>query len=198
MALVTMAALVAGARSGRVISFPTDTVPALGVIASQSSAIFALKERPEDKPLILMAASLEELFAFVDTEHPALSNWQHLASTKLPGALTLVLPANQRGQRLNPGSQTLGIRIPNCGSAIALLQQTGALLTTSANKSGEPPLGELGKIAEKFPGVLVMHDRDLEAIAGSGQASTVIKWTESGWQVLRQGQVSVANLRDDM
>jgi L-threonylcarbamoyladenylate synthase len=198
MALVTMAALVAGARSGRVISFPTDTVPALGVIASQSSAIFALKERPEHKPLILMAASLEELFAFIDTEHPALSNWQQLASAKLPGALTLVLPANKRGQQLNPGAQTLGIRMPNNGSAIALLQQTGALLTTSANKSGAPPLRELGKIAENFSDVLVLHDRDLVAIAGSGEPSTVIKWTEDGWQVLRQGQVSVANLRDDM
>jgi L-threonylcarbamoyladenylate synthase len=197
MTLVTMAALVAGARSGRVISFPTDTVPALGVIASQASNIYALKERPTDKPLILMAASLEELFAFIDTDHPALSNWQNLASAKLPGALTLVLPANKRGQQLNSGAQTLGIRMPNNGSAIALLQQTGTLLTTSANKSGEPPLRELREIAADFPDVLIMHDRDLVAIAGSGKPSTVIKWTESGWQVLRQGQVSVANLRDD-
>lgn len=195
--MVTMAALVAGARSGRVISFPTDTVPALGVIASRSSAIFTLKGRPEDKPLILMAATLEELFAFIDTEHPALANWLDLAGAKLPGALTLVLPVNKRGQQLNPGAQTLGIRMPNNGVAIAILQQTGALLTTSANKSGEPPLGELGEIAKEFPDVLVMHDRDLEAIAGSGEPSTVIKWAESGWQVLRQGQVSVANLRDD-
>lgn len=196
--MVTMAALVAGARSGRVISFPTDTAIALGVIASQASNIYALKERPRDKPLILMAASLDELFAFVDTEHPALSNWLDIASTMLPGALTLVLPANQSGKQLNPEAQTLGIRIPNCGTAIAILQQTGALLTTSANKSGEPPLGELGEIAAVFPTVLVMHDRDLEAIAVGAQPSTVIKWTDSGWQVLRQGQVSVTNLRDDM
>lgn len=196
--MVTIAALVAGTRSGRVISFPTDTVPALGVIASQASAIFALKGRPENKPLILMAATLEELFAFIDTEHPEIANWWRIASSKLPGALTLVLPANKLGQGLNAGAQTLGIRMPRNATAIALLQQTGALLTTSANKSGEPPLDELGKIAMEFPDVLVMCDRDLEAIAGSGQPSTVITWTESGWQVLRQGQVSVADLRDDM
>jgi L-threonylcarbamoyladenylate synthase len=194
MALVTMAALVAGARSGRVISFPTDTVPAIAAIAARADAIFALKERPQDKPLILMAARLAELLDFVDINHPALEIWQQLACAKLPGALTLVLPANERGQQLNPGASTLGIRIPKCDEAIAILQQTGPLLTTSANKSSEPPLRELGKIAARFPHILVMSDRDPNAITGSGLPSTVVKWTDDAWQVLRQGQVRIDNL----
>jgi L-threonylcarbamoyladenylate synthase len=194
MALVTMAALVAGARSGRVISFPTDTVPAIAASAARADAIFALKERPQDKPLILMAARLAELLDFVDTNHPALEIWQRLACAKLPGALTLVLPANERGRQLNHGAMTLGIRIPKCDRAIAVLQQTGSLLTTSANRSGELPLRELGKIDAQFPHVLVMRDRDPNAITGSGLPSTVVKWTDDGWQVLRQGQIRIDNL----
>jgi L-threonylcarbamoyladenylate synthase len=191
MSLVTMSALVAGARSGRIISFPTDTVPAIAAIADRADAIFALKERPPDKPLILMAARLAELLDFIDTDRPALRIWQRLACAKLPGALTLVLPANERGRRLNLGASALGIRIPKCDEAIAVLQQTGALLTTSANKSGEPPLRELGKIDACFPHVLVWRDRDPNAITGSGLPSTVVKWTDDGWQVLRQGQVRI-------
>jgi L-threonylcarbamoyladenylate synthase len=198
MTMVTMAALVAGARSGRAISFPTDTVPALAAIASQAAAIFALKDRSLDKPLILMAARLDELLDFIDTKHPALPIWRHLACAKLPGALTLILPANERGKQLNPGATTLGIRIPNCAEAIAILQQTGPLLTTSANKSGEPPLRELGKIAACFPQVLAIADRSKSAIVGSGLPSTVIQWTDDGWQVLRQGQVNVDDLRNDL
>ena len=44
MALVSLAALVAGARSGKLVSFPTDTVPALAVRPDRSADIFTLKQ----------------------------------------------------------------------------------------------------------------------------------------------------------
>ncbi len=191
MSLVTMAALVAGARSGKVISFPTDTVPALAVIAARSLEIFKIKQRSPTKPLILMGAKLEDLWDFVETNHQAFTIWQELAQTHLPGALTLVLPANEFGKSLNPGFETIGIRIPAHKSAIALLQQTSPLLTTSANLSGELPLLDMKEISARFPQVLTLDQTNSAEFIVSGSASTVLAWTDQGWEIKRQGQFKI-------
>jgi len=193
MTLVSMASVIAGVRSGKVVSFPTDTVPALAVMAAQSAEIFKIKQRSPDKPLILMGARLEDLWPFVQIHDPAFRIWQALATRKLPGALTLVLPANDLGQALNPGFTTIGIRIPAHHAAIALLQQTSPLLTTSANRSGEPPLLNMQEISAQFPEVLVLDQINSQRAAvidtPSGSPSTVLAWTEQGWEIKRQGQV---------
>lgn len=190
MPLVNLASLVAGARSGAVISFATDTVPALAVIPSDHHKIYSLKQRPAQKPLILMASDLDELFKYIDTSHPDYAVWRATAERHLPGALTLVLPVSERGKNLNPNFDKLGIRIPRHQGAIAVLQQTGPLLTTSANLSGAAPLTEMGAIAEAFPEVLVW---DYGAEQGSQQASTVAEW-QGKWVILRQGAVVLEEL----
>ena len=190
MSLVSLGALVAGARSGRLVSFPTDTVPALAVRPDRSGDIFMLKERSPDKPLILMAASWQEFLPFIDIENPALATWQETASKYFAGAVTLVLPASDRGCQLNQGFTTLGVRIPDSKTAIAILQQTGALLTTSANKSSQPPLRKMIEINAHFPNVLTLGDGiNITELSGSGLPSTVVEWTDDKWLVRRQGTV---------
>ncbi|MGK7958032.1 MAG: Sua5/YciO/YrdC/YwlC family protein, partial [Crocosphaera sp.] len=51
---VSQQQLITGAKQGKVVSFPTDTVPALAALPDSASLIFATKKRPPDKPLILM------------------------------------------------------------------------------------------------------------------------------------------------
>ena len=190
MSLVSLGALVAGARSGRLVSFPTDTVPALAVRPDRSGDIFMLKERSPDKPLILMAASWQEFLPFIDVENPALATWQETASKYFAGAVTLVLPASDRGCNLNQGFTTLGVRIPDSKTAIAILQQTGALLTTSANKSNQPPLRKMIEIDAHFPNVKTLGDGiNITELSGSGLPSTVVEWTADKWLVRRQGAV---------
>ncbi len=190
MSLVSLAALIAGARSGQLVSFPTDTVPALAIRPDRSADIFTLKERSPDKPLILMASSWQEFVPFIDIGHPALEIWQQSAEKYFPGAVTLVLPARDRGAKLNQGFTTLGIRIPDSKVAIAILQQTGALLTTSANKSNQPPLRKMRDISNAFPRVLTLGDGiDIDEPLGSGLPSTVVEWTAENWLVRRQGAI---------
>ncbi len=191
MALVSLVALVAIARSGKLVSFPTDTVPALAVRPDRSADIFTLKQRSPDKPLILMAASWQEFLPFLDTDHPDLETWQQTAAKYFAGAVTLVLPASDRGCQLNLGFKTLGVRIPDSKIAITILQQTGAMLTTSANKSNEPPLRKMLEINDAFPSVMTLGDAiDINERSGSGLPSTVVEWTKTGWVVRRQGAVS--------
>ncbi|MEA5479391.1 L-threonylcarbamoyladenylate synthase [Pseudanabaena galeata UHCC 0370] len=191
MALVSLAALVAGARSGKLVSFPTDTVPALAVRPDRSADIFTLKQRSPDKPLILMAASWQEFLPFLNTSHPALETWEQVAQKYFAGAVTLVLPASDRGCKLNQGFKTLGVRIPDSKVAIAILQQTGAMLTTSANKSNQPPYRRMREIHEAFPSVITLGEGiDITEQLGIGLPSTVVEWTVEGWLVRRQGAVN--------
>jgi L-threonylcarbamoyladenylate synthase len=191
VALVSLISLVASVRSGKLVSFPTDTVPALAVRPDRSADIFTLKQRSPDKPLILMAASWEEFLPFLDIAHPDLATWQQIAQKYFAGAVTLVLPASDRGCLLNQGFTTLGVRIPDSKIAIAILQQTGAMLTTSANKSNEPPLRKMIEINDAFPSVMTLGEAiDINERSGSGLPSTVVEWTKTGWVVRRQGAVS--------
>ena len=47
-----MTDLIAGAIAGKVVSFPTDTVPALAVKPEFAQLLFQIKNRPPTKPLI--------------------------------------------------------------------------------------------------------------------------------------------------
>ncbi len=188
------------AHSPCLVSFPTDTVPALATRPEHSELIYAAKQRAESKPLILMGSSLADLLPYVSAETEAQAAWMALADKHWPGQLTLVLPTNHYPfQVLQEGTQsqnTLGIRVPNHPVALELLAQTGPLATTSANLSGQPPLTTLADIARTFPLALTLsaeafEEADQRANTASGTPSTVVKWTKQGWHVLRQGAVNI-------
>lgn len=193
MTQVSISTLIAGARSGQLVSFPTDTVPALAVRPDLAELVFAAKQRSQEKPLILMGASPSSLWPFVSGTAAEMQVWQQVAQKYWPGALTLVLPASDRvPPAMNPADPaTIGIRVPNSSIAIEILSQTDPLATTSANRSGEPPLQTMAEIDARFPDVLTLQSTQLEAVkpANTGIPSTVAKWTGTGWEILRQGSI---------
>jgi len=189
---VSIPELIIGAKSGQLVSFPTDTVPALASLPDRADLIFTAKGRSLDKPLILMGATLEDLLPFVAGTEAEIAVWQSVAEQYFPGALTLVLPASDRlPHSMNPLNPTsIGIRVPNHPLARKILAATTPLATTSANRSGEPALTNLEEINTKFPEVLVPNSSELvSSPQGAGIPSTVAKWTGAGWQILRQGEV---------
>ena len=191
MPQVSIDRAIAAAQTGHLISFPTDTVPALATLPQHAQLIFDAKQRSQDKPLILMLGKVEDLWQFTDGTDRELAVWQAVADRYLPGALTLVLPASDRLPAvMNPRrDRTIGLRVPDCEIARSILLQTGAMATTSANLSGEPPLLTMAAITELFPQVFTL---DFESnLPTQGQPSTVIKWDRSDWQLLRQGALTV-------
>ncbi len=189
----TLQELVEGVLAGNLISFPTDTVPALAAIPSKAPLIFAAKQRSQDKPLILMAAEATDLWPFVAGSAEELLIWQQMAATYWPGALTMVLPASDRvPKEINVASpNTVGLRVPNHATARAILTRTGALATTSANKSGQPPLQTMPEIATEFPKVLTLLSTINTGPLATAVPSTVIKWIGNNWQILRLGAVKL-------
>ncbi len=194
MTQVSLSELIAGARAGQVVSFPTDTVPALAVQPEGSELIFRAKNRRLDKPLILMGANLESLWPFCEGTEAEREIWVQVARKYWPGMVTLVLPASGRVPRqMNPlDPTTIGLRIPDCAIAQSILVQTGPLATTSANLSGQPPLETLGEIDAQFPQVLTLDEREIPApLIPSGIPSTVVQWRGHTWKILRQGAVTL-------
>jgi L-threonylcarbamoyladenylate synthase len=195
MTKVAQKDLIAGAIANRVVSFPTDTVPALAVKPESAEAIFELKQRPAGKPLILMGASLDDLLPYIVGTPAELTIWQQTIEQYLPGAITFVLPASSLlPSAIDPlNTQTVGIRISANLIACQILQQTGVLATTSANLSGQAPLMTMTEIDLAFPTVLVLEDCqiDYSLKTGSGMPSTVAKWTGKGWHILRQGNIKL-------
>ncbi len=197
MSQVSIDRLILSAKAGNLISFPTDTLPALAALPAQAGLIFEAKQRSQDKPLILMVSEVEDLWQFTQGSDGELATWKAVADRYLPGALTLVLPASDLIPAvMNPlKNQTIGLRVPACDIARSILGQTGALATTSANLSGQPPLLTMAEISNNFPQVFAL-DRGLNLnISTIGQPSTVIEWSNHTWKILRQGAVKFVDFR---
>jgi L-threonylcarbamoyladenylate synthase len=194
MTQVSIFDLITKARAGKLVSFPTDTVPALAAIPKQAGLIFEAKQRSQDKPLILMAKSADQLWDYVTGSAAEFEIWQSVAEKYWAGALTLVLPASPLVPPLmNPNDPTtIGMRVPNSAIALQILAQTGPLATTSANLSGQPALQTMAEIEAQFPDVLTLATTEfLKEMPGMGVPSTVAKWTGINWQILRQGAVEL-------
>jgi L-threonylcarbamoyladenylate synthase len=186
---VSIDRLIIAAQAGNLVSFPTDTLPALAALPAHADLIFAAKQRSQTKPLILMMGEIVDLWQFTNGNEREIEIWRSVVDRYLPGALTLVLPASDLIPAvMNPlKNQTIGLRVPDCDLARSILRQTGALATTSANLSGEPALLTMAQISNKFPQVFAL-DRD-PSIPTIGQPSTVIEWKNNTWKILRQGAV---------
>jgi L-threonylcarbamoyladenylate synthase len=202
MPQVSLDDLIIAALAGNLVSFPTDTVPALATLPDCAELIFQTKQRSQDKPLILMVGEVADLWQFTQGTDREIEIWQAVAERYLPGALTLVLPATDLVPIvMNPlRHNTIGLRVPAHDLARSILKRTGALVTTSANLSGQPPLLTMAAISDNFPQVFTLDVEPNMLVGGAeappnrGQPSTVIKWADHGWHLLRQGAINFVDV----
>jgi L-threonylcarbamoyladenylate synthase len=192
--LLDQTALAQHLREGGAALFPTDTVPALAASPAQAPSLWRLKLRPMDKPLILMGADLEQLQQLLAI--PWRRSWLEMAEHSWPGAVTLVLPIEGPiTQWLHPGGHSLGMRVPACAAAQALLRLSGPLATTSINRSGQPAALDALAAASTFPDLPLLAPIPWPACRG--QASRVLGWraasgsTTEAWRELRPGPEGV-------
>ncbi len=127
---------------GGLIAYPTEAVYGLGCLPGERAAVERLldaKVRSWEKGLTLIAAHLEQLEPLIvlpEGSHAeaVLDSW--------PGPVTWVLNA-RRGVPawLSGGRGTLAVRVTGHPLARALCERTSSpLISTSANRSGRPPL----------------------------------------------------------
>lgn len=167
---------------------PTDTVygiAALPSIPGAVAAVFAVKGRPEEKPLPVLGATVEQLGSIVVFDAAA----RRVAARYWPGPLTLVLPrapgfVHELGGRAGDETSTIAVRIPDCSTALQLLHRSGPLAVTSANRSGEPPATTVEEAKSALDGIDVFVD----AGRCAGVPSTVISLGPKR-SVLRRGGI---------
>jgi L-threonylcarbamoyladenylate synthase len=124
--------------SGGLVAFPTESFYGLGADALDPRAlarVFAVKGRPESKPLLVLVDSVAMVEGLV-SEVPA--GARELMARHWPGALTLVLKAAAHVPRkLTAGTGTVGVRMPGHPVALALVRAARLAVTApSANPSG--------------------------------------------------------------
>ncbi len=128
----------AALRAGRLVAFPTETVYGLGADASAPDAVrrlFAVKGRPPDHPVIVHLGCADQL---VDWAREVPDAAVTLAEACWPGPLTLVLARTARvPDAVTGGLDTVGLRVPDQGVALALLREFGGgVAAPSANRFG--------------------------------------------------------------
>jgi L-threonylcarbamoyladenylate synthase len=191
-ALARAAALL---RDGRLVAVPTETVYGLAARADRAEAVAAIyraKGRPDFNPLIVHVPDLAaaERLAVLDERARA------LAAAFWPGPLTMVLPL-RAGAEIAPavtaGLPTLALRCPAHPAIRAVLAACGLpLAAPSANRSGaiSPTTAEhvAASLGERV-------DLILDAGAtGHGIESTIVALRADGWEVLRPGPVTAAQI----
>jgi L-threonylcarbamoyladenylate synthase len=171
-------------QQGGVIAYPTEAVWGLACNPFDEHAVqrlLAIKQRPVEKGLILIAADLDQLRPCLDLAAlPAERLGEVLASW--PGPYTWVMPASQRAPAWITGTHTsLAVRVSAHPTVVALCRAfRGALVSTSANLSGQPaPLrrGELN------PALLARLDGVTEGETGGLPRATPIRDARSGQQL---------------
>ena len=181
-------------REGGLVAFPTETVYGLGADAFNEQAvlsIFEAKGRPQDNPLIVHFAEIEDVKRAVKyIPDVAYALWEKFS----PGPLTIVLPKSDELPLVTTaGIQTVGIRIPNHPIALELIKKSGTgIAAPSANTSGRvsPTLAShvLEDMDGKIPLILDGGQTDV------GIESTVLDLTKETPVVLRPGGVTIEML----
>lgn len=180
--------------SWRVAVTPTDTVYGIVCKVNDPEAyekIYEIKERDQEKPLILFVDSIA-------TAKKYFENWndtiEDLAQKHWPGSLTIISKRSEQLPRhVNPGFKTIGIRIPQSKSVSKLLKQVPekALLSTSANISGERPVIDYDTAVMKFTDQagLILAPEANEMF--SNIPSTIVSVEGSEVKILRQGATQI-------
>lgn len=172
-------------NNGSIGVLPTDTVYGIVARAEDSVAVtkmYALKKR-DQKPGTLIAANTDQLnqLGVVADEIDKVAQWW-------PNPLSAVLTINGRDY-LHQGVGTLAMRVVADEKIRRLLEQTGPLITSSANQPGEPPATNIDE-AYRYFGDTVDFYVDGGTITDA-LPSTIVRPTAEGIEILRQGSISL-------
>lgn len=167
-------------KSGGVVAFPTETVYGIGASLTCADAIkqiFKIKNRPKDKPLQILVATMIQAKKLGRFNQKALE----LVKKGWPGPLTVVLYKTRRvPQLVTGGLPKVGIRMPDHKTTLELIRKCGPIVASSANKSGEKPALTAKEVKEKVPEVNYV----LPGRVRTGKPSKVIDITK-GFKILR-------------
>jgi L-threonylcarbamoyladenylate synthase len=180
-------------QRGELVVLPTDTVYGIGADAFDPAAVRALllakgRGREMPPPVLVSAATTLDALA---TRVPGYA--RALVEAFWPGPLTLVCHQQTSLQwDLGDTRGTVAVRMPDHEVAREVLERTGPLAVSSANKTGMPAATDADQ-AEQMLGDDVAVILDAGEAPG-GEASTIVDCTGTQGRVLRLGALSLEQL----
>lgn len=160
---------------GGVIAYPTEAVWGLGCDPWDEDTverILELKQRPMDKGMILVAASVQQVRFLLDPLSPEM---QREAEQHWPGPVTCLLPDvhEQVPEWVRGRHSTIAVRVSDHPVVRALCEKAGRpLVSTSCNPAGRQPARYSWQVRRYFGDQL---DRIVPgALGGNRQPSRII------------------------
>ncbi|CAH0524242.1 L-threonylcarbamoyladenylate synthase [Vibrio hippocampi] len=140
--------------SGEVIAYPTEGVFGVGCDPDNIDAIqklLAVKERPVEKGLILIADSYQQLRPYIDESQLTHQQLEQVQQT-WPGPFTWIMPASDKvSPWLSGAFDTIAVRVTDHPLVRELCLEFGKPVTsTSANLSGMPSCMNTQQVTEQL------------------------------------------------
>lgn len=183
-------------ETGGLVVLPTDTVYGLVCDPGNSTAVegvYLVKRRSRNLPLALLLRDMGQAGSYAgELSDSAVRAMQEF----WPGALTVVLRASKdTSPKVRAGKGTIGLRLPAHVVPRLVADELGtALASTSANLSAQPSPITAEQARAHLDGLV--HLIVDGGPAPTGQESTVVDFSRTPPQVLREGAVSIARLRE--
>ena len=173
-------------KSGGIILYPTDTIWGIGCDATDDEAvmrIFELKNRDQNKPLIILVESEKRLQDLVEV--PAVA-WDIMDLSEKP--ITIVYDAPKGiSKNLLAEDGSIGIRLVKdefCKRLISKLNKP--IVSTSANFSGEKSPKSFADISQKLINEVDAVAEDQNRVS-KWEASSIIRvWSDGRIKVIRE------------
>ncbi|MGL5856935.1 MAG: L-threonylcarbamoyladenylate synthase [Angustibacter sp.] len=181
-------------QRGDVVVLPTDTVYGIGADAFAPAAVAAVLEakgRGRSMPPPVLVPSPKTIAGLTYGLTPAV---RELIVAFWPGPLTLVCHAQPTlAWDLGDTGGTVALRMPLHRVALALLELTGPMAVTSANRTGQPPATTVDEaVAQLGDAVSVYLDG---GPSSSSTASTIVDVTGPVPVLVRAGPIGLDRLR---
>ncbi len=176
-------------KNGGIIAYPTESFYALGVLATDETAVkrlYELKKRPAEKAMPIIVGDMETLKSTV-RDIPLQA--EDLMKSFWPGPLTIIFKTQSNlPVLLTAGKNKVAVRIPGNRVALDLARAAKLPITaTSANPSSRPPAKKSDEVINYFG-----DNIDLVIDAGEapgGKPSTIIDVATTPPKILREGSV---------
>jgi len=152
MGKVSVTQAVTQLTQGGLIAYPTEAVFGIGCDPFNEQAvqaILAIKQRPVEKGVILVAANIEQVQDLVRLHNEP---WTEQVLASWPGPYTWVLPVKtQLPMWVTGGRDTLAIRVSAHPLVQALCQAfAGPIVSTSANPTSLEPARSCQEVYQYF------------------------------------------------
>ena len=180
---------IAALKRGELAVLPTDTVYGVAADAFSPAAVeklLAAKGRGRDMPVPVLVGAKTGLDGLADH---VTDDMRALVEAFWPGALTIIVPAAASlAWDLGETRGTVAVRMPHHPVTLEVLETTGPLAVSSANRTGEPP-PVTAEEARLMLGESVEVYLEAGPTAGA-VASTIVDLTGARPQVRRSGAIS--------